>query len=511
MNSNFLKFKRRACGIRIAKSVLAGTAAGLISGGVFLLLSRLAVIGSVPILSLPIGIGAFLAVGAAVYLALRASDKALARRLDADFSLNERVQTMVEHSEADTEMLRLQREDTESALSKIDVRSFKAKRIWIYIVALVLGVCMLVTSLIVPNKRGVSGEEDLPFALSDMQRAGLNELISYVEKSEMEEKYRAGIAAELRALLSDLEKVDRMSAMRAELAETMAYILDITYSSSTSTEILNALWNTSDLYIRYLAKTLDTSTWKSSDWGDYAEKLTEYIEVMLDDGSEDAENVVLTDDETKKTHLIRVLQETARKMDSALIASGIPADDELYAVLARLSAANEPDFKGYLALAENMQSLEYDKCTEKLQTSIDYISEDIYAAISHNRTNELVGEYAMTKLSTLFLVPLPEFERPDFVKNGEDVYGGNDSNSSDKEDENAPSGGGIGEGATFGSKDLVLDPLTGNYVEYGTLIDKYYAVMFEKLENGTYTDAQKQIIKNYFALLYGGIEKEEGN
>ena len=511
MNSNFIKFKRRANGIRAAKSVLAGAAAGLISGGIFLLLSRLAVIDPIPIWALPIGIALFLAVGAALYLLLRVSDKALARKLDEKFSLNERVQTMVEHSNEDTEMILLQREDTESVLSKINVRDFKAQRLWIYIVALVLGVCMLVTAFIVPNKRGMSNDEDLPFALSDMQRAGLNELISYVEKSEMEEEYKLAIVDELRILLSDLEKVDKMSGMRAELAETMAYILDITYNSSSSAEILNALWNTGDLNIRYLAKTLDTSSWKSPDWGDYAEKLTDYIEVMLDDGSESGENTVPTDDATKRIHLIWVLQETARKTDSALRSSGIPSSDALYAVIERLVSANEPNFKGYSLLAESMQSLDYDRCTEKLQTSIDYVSEDIYSAISLNRVNALVGEYTMTKLSTLFIVPLPEFERPDFVKRGEDVLGGSGGSASDDKNENGPSDGGIGEGATFGSKDLVLDPLTGNYVEYGTLIDKYYAIMFEKLDNGSYTDVQKQMIKNYFALLYSGIEKEEGN
>lgn len=511
MNSNFLKFKRRAGSIRIVKSVLAGVAAGLLSGGIFLLLSRLAIIDAVPIISLPIGIGVFLVVGAIVNLVLRVSDKTLARRLDEEFSLHERVQTMIEHSDTDTDMLRLQREDTETALSKIDVRKFKAKRIWIYIVASILGVCMLTTSLVVPNMRGLSNEDDPPFKLSDMQRAGLNELISYVENSGMEEQYRTPIADELRILISDLEKVDRMSGMRIELAETMAYILDITYESSTSTEVLNALWNTSDTYIRYLARALDTSSWRTPDWGDYAEKLTEYIEVLLDDGNGDAENSLSVDDEVKKTHLIWVLEESARKMDSALTASKVPESDELYSVLKRLCSANEAGFKGYSQLAENMKTVSYEKSTEILQSNIDIISEDIYNAISLNRTNAFVGEYAMTKLSTLFLVPLPEFERPDFVKNGESIGGGNANGSTEEEDDgDGPSDGGIGEGATFGSNDLVLDPLTGNYVEYGTLIHDYYDRMTAKLESGSYSEKQKEMIIKYFELLYSGIKKEEG-
>ena len=120
-----------------------------------------------------------------------------------------------------------------------------------------------------------------------------------------------------------------------------------------------------------------------------------------------------------------------------------------------------------------------------------------------------VGEYTITKLSTLFLVPAPEFERPDFVKYNQTI---DDSVKDDNnDDENSGSeGGGVGEGSVFGSNDLVLDPITGEYVEYGTLLDKYYAVVFEKLQNGSYSDEQKKMIENYFALLYGGLKKEEG-
>ena len=56
----------------------------------------------------------------------------------------------------------------------------------------------------------------------------------------------------------------------------------------------------------------------------------------------------------------------------------------------------------------------------------------------------------------------------------------------------------------------MLDPLTGEYVEYGTLLDKYFSVMNSKLENGGYTEQQKEAIKKYFALLYGGMKKDEG-
>lgn len=509
MNSNFLKFKRKASGIRVLKSLLAAAAAGLVLGGAFLILSKLAILSPAPIFALPVAIAAFLLCGGAVYFALRGNDLSLAKRLDEEFALHERVQTMIEHLGSDTEMLEIQREDTEDTLAGIDLRKFKAKRLWIYIIAVLLGAAVLATSIVLPNRRNPDGGYDAPFSLSNMQRAGLGELIAYVEASEMDEQYRIRIADELRSLISELELAERMSDMQACLAESMAYILQITSDSSSSAELLDGLWKSGDVYLKYLARTLETSSWSAPDWGDYAEKLTEYIGVLTGDVAVGDEEAPATEEE-KKQNLAWVLDSSGRKITLALGSSGIPATDPLYATLNKLATASEPSLKGYAALAQSVGALSYDEAKAAVHGTVDGMSNEIYEVISHLRVNAVVGEYTMTKLSTLFLVPLPEFERPDFVRNNESIDGTGSGGGHNNDNENGSSDGGIGEGATFGSKDLVLDPITGNYVEYGTLIDKYYAVMFEKLENGSYTDEQKKMIENYFALLYGGMEKEEG-
>ena len=81
----------------------------------------------------------------------------------------------------------------------------------------------------------------------------------------------------------------------------------------------------------------------------------------------------------------------------------------------------------------------------------------------------------------------------------------------DDESESSGGDGGIGEGATYGSNDIVIDPLTGEPIEYGKLLDKYNAIMYEKLEGDSYTEEQKEAIKKYFDLLWSGLEKKEGN
>ena len=57
----------------------------------------------------------------------------------------------------------------------------------------------------------------------------------------------------------------------------------------------------------------------------------------------------------------------------------------------------------------------------------------------------------------------------------------------------------------------MLDPITGKPIKYVELLDKYNAIMNERLEGDSYTEEQKEAIKKYFDLLYKGVEKKEGN
>ena len=195
-----------------------------------------------------------------------------------------------------------------------------------------------------------------------------------------------------------------------------------------------------------------------------------------------------------------------RKYKIAFEASKIPENDEIYLALQSLFYSEAEGEEGLSLVNEKMNSLDYQQAKEAVTSALYGVYDDMYAAIRQQKINTNTGEYAMTRLSSLFAVPVPEFERPGFVKTGEAVEG-DKGNESEDDEEGGKNNGGIGEGATFGSKDLVLDPLTGNYVEYGTLIETYYGVVNEKLESGSYTEEQKEMILKYFALLYSGIEE----
>ena len=498
MNTSFLKFKRKLMAQRVARSIMFGGAAGMALGGAALFLSKRELVGFEPLISLIIGLGGALLVGLTVFLLGRRSDKSIAEELDTKFGLKARVQTMVEYQAEEGDMFSMQRQDADEQLSNIPLSAYKFKGIWIPILSLVLASAILVGGILTENIRGyIPPEKVEPFALSELQAAGLEELIRYVEGSALEEEYRAPMAEELRSLLAKLRVIDTKPEMVEAMTLSMAHLTEITYESSTATEMLNAIWDSGDVSLRYLAKVLEGGNKSTADWGDFAERLAEYIGILMGD-NETAEGAV-----KGVAKLKWAIDSMSTRLDMVLDSSGLSEDDEMYQAVKNIF---DHQLLGLRKVRAQLDHLDDDGARETLTQSFNLMSEDIFAAVNLNRTNAAVGEYAMTRLAGLFGVPLPGFERPEFVKKNLSVDGGVGSDQED--DKEGAHGGGLGEGITYGANDMVLNPLTGKYVKAGDLLNIYNALMFEKLEGDLYTEEQKQMIKKYFDLLFSGLDEE---
>jgi hypothetical protein len=405
---------------------------------------------------------------------------------------------MLEFEGESGEMLDLQRRDANRSLADVQIEELKIERLWTYITAISVAAAVLITGFFVPNiwKKN----QNPPYRLSQYQEAGVLELIRYVGVSGMEPQYRDVITSELQIMLEELRSVDNENDMRATLARSMAVISAVTYDSSSSTEILNLLWDTRDRYLRYMAKWLDTSA--SYDEGEFAEGLIEYLVILV--GDEESE---LTEEE-RKTAIAAALDGMVRKYEIAFNDTDISEGDAIMTSLDRLFYSEAEGERGLSLINGDISRLDYDQARAEVNSAFYATYEEMYSAILTQKINSNVGEYTMTRLASLFSVPMPEFERPNFVKTGESVEGSNGESDDKNDEDNGNLSGGSGEGAVFGSDDLVLDPLTGKYVKYGELIDTYYGVVYERLENGSYTEEQKEMILKYFALLYSGIEEE---
>lgn len=506
MGENFVKFKNKALKIRLIKSILAGASLGLFVSGLLLLLSKFELLTLKPVFGILIGVGAFILLGGALYLVLYKSDMALAKHLDERFNLDERVETMLQYKDEDSPIHRLQREDTDKRLSEIPLSELKFDRLWIYIVAPIIGVMMLVSSFIFsPIEQPPPEKEEIPFAITEMQIAALEELIAYVGSSEMQSPYREEIMISLDNLLLDIKDVDTVSEKDTLVLGTMQYVMERTDLSSFAVELMAELWRSDVSSVKKFAQAINYYGWpKADEWDKFSSQITTLRTTFIHTDT-------LTDnpDEEKMvSETAALFIKASAGIEAALLASGMPADDLLYKVLLRYAGANEVNedgtrVYGLITLAEYIHTVGYTDAERELDATFTALNGELFKALSQHRENTSTGEYAMKRLSEIFGCTALSLERPNFYE-----YSGPGATTPGN-DEGGGGGGAIGGDTVYGSDDLVLDPDTNTYVEYGTILDKYYAIVFGKIQNGDYTEEEKAAMEKYFNILYAGFGEED--
>ncbi|MBQ7907361.1 MAG: hypothetical protein IJ309_05235 [Clostridia bacterium] len=499
----FERFKNKAFVVWIIKALLVGCGAGFLVAGVLLLLNKLEISpigGAFPWL---IGALVLALAGVGAFFLIKVNDKALAKTLDRQFGLQEKVQTMLVHKDSQGAIYELQRQDANLSLENARGKRLDLKWLWVYIVCFTLGLAMLITSLIFTHvKEEEPPKPEVPFELGQLQEAALNELVAYIEASTMQEPYKTNVKAAVVDLITGLKlsKTEKERDICLDLA--IETILKQTDDSSCALELMTELWACNTATTRALAKALNYYDWPRLDeWDKYTDTAADFRALFIYVAQADTEPT----EEDKVNFLKALLNDTSIKILTSLPKSGLSEEDELYLILVRLANANEVDNAldtktcGLSTLAENIDTLGYTETERSLDDTMLAYNSIIFKALSQHKTNTDTGEYAITRICDLFGYTLPKLERPVLIETS--VDSGDDSSG-------GGGGGAIGGGTTFGSDDLVFDPNTGEYVEYGTILSRYYAIMFGKTEAGVYTEEEKAALEKYFSILQDGFPEE---
>ena len=497
---SFTKLKNKSLGNAITASVLVGLTLGALASGVLLWLFKLDLIAiGVPFIAL-IGIGAFLLSGVGMFFLLHRSDAAIARMLDRRFVLHERVQTMMAYRTREETIYALQREDAEAVVKTIPGRSVKIRFLWLYILCLVLSSLVLVGAVLyTPVEPPPPPVEEVPFEITAIQIAAMEELIEYVNSSAMESPYRENIGLTLSTLLDELKIATTVTERDASVGKALKAIYNETDASSSAVEIIEALWGSRSDTVKHLAEALNYYVWqKGSEWDEYVSGLAD-VRVGYVHPDSTTEN---PDIEKMVADVTALLASDSSDIVVSLTRSGIDPSDALYVAVSQFASA-DGDIKGLSALAALAEELNYTALEGEIDSAFSAVTPILYAALEKSSVNTGTGEYAMRRICDLFEHALPNFERP--------ILRDSSTESGDGGGDDTVSGGlgGIGSGTVFGSDDLVLDPYTDKYVEYGTILDKYYSLMFGKTEDGDYTEEQIAALKKYFEILYGGFEDQD--
>jgi len=493
MGERFLKLKRKAFRIRLLKSILAGAAAFLGCFGALSLLSRYGVLSvGQPLLWASSG-GALAIVWLAAFFLLRTSDKALAKRLDQRFGLQERVQTMLEYQNESDAIHELQRRDADAALERLEDKRVVGRRLWVYALCLLLGAAIFTTSFVLaPPPEPPEEEVSAPFAITQLQIAALEELIRYVNKSEMQSPYRENVAGAVTTLLDELKAATTERERDAALSRAIGVIDAQTDASSAALELINTLWLCDSESAKLLAKALNYYDWPS-------EEAWETFDVQMADFRN---TLVFTTSASEATLLFMTV---GSQLTGALPQSGISAEDGLCVALTRIAAANEENddgshVYGLCTLSAHAELLWDAELQIELDATLAMTGGALFTALSQHAANTGTGEYAITRICELFGRPVPNFERPQFREVSEEEENGESS-------EGGVSGS-VGGDAVFGSDDLVYDPVTNEYVEYGTILERY-AKLYRNWLDGNHTEEEKAAMEKYFDILKGGLKEEE--
>ena len=130
MNESFNKFKKKMLLEAIIKSASISLAVGIISFTVPYLIISIGKINVIKFFWLFLCLGAITLasiVFGILFLILFPRNLKVAKRLDKELDLKQKVQTMIEYENVDTPMTALQREDTINILSNISLKKFVMK------------------------------------------------------------------------------------------------------------------------------------------------------------------------------------------------------------------------------------------------------------------------------------------------------------------------------------------------------------------------------------------------
>ena len=475
MGEGFLKFKRKVHIDAIIKSAVIGLFVGAPIFTVLFILSKRQVIGMHGWLCAVLGIVAALIAGGLAYIFLRPNNKKLAKKLDKELALHEKVQTMVEFKDAEDIMAALQREDTDERLRLQSVSGAKFTRLWMYITAGVLSVAMLVTAFAVPKKKEPE-PVDPPFQMNNWQQIALEDLIEYTQSSGMIENAKSYTVAQLEGLLKTLLDTEYTSEMKQEVISVIVGVDGKVDEVNSYTAIHGALSGSLNDEVVELSGAIAEL--------DVASTTTAFTELRNAFTYAEYKNATETFVGQTRTSLGK---------------SGYNQEDELYAAVEKFLVSLETiakDFDGYDETALNAAL----DGAEGVGGIFGTAADDIHDAIVQQKTNRTVGKYVISELMEIFEISKDEL--PDL--GADEVFVESETGGGQTGDENDKNDGGYGKGEQlFGSNDQIYDPEKG-HVAYGEVLNEYFAKVSEQLVNGTLSEEMQEFINGYYAQLYNG-------
>lgn len=474
MLNSFNKFKKKIQKERLIKSIIFSLSLGLIIFSAPWIYIKLKEITFNLLILGAIGLGVSIITFVILYFIIKPSDYNIAKRIDEQLNLNEKVQTMIEYKDNNDDMACLQREDTLEILSKTPLKNLAMKFSIFLFLILFIACSACVTAIAIPSKEDdVSNDPDiiLPpdpnYDLDNWTTRALLDLIEEVEASTINEGLKSQFVSLLQGLITELEKADKESEMTSlvnNIIEKVKLELD---KVNTNNEVYTVLKESKNYSIMDLAIMINQLK---------VEEVEKCIEnfIPLINGNGDA--ITILDDD--------------------------------FGLLLRKSLL---DTEESLFKALNGFSNELKTCVNELSVNdavIAVVNKNkpiIVNVISKQKENKEMADYIERQLIDIFGLGNDE-EDSNLDDNNDPSNNDSDIDPDELEDNNL---GGYGTGDfNFGSDDAFFDPESGKVV-YGDVVYDYYGEILGKFNEGNMPEELKEIFEKYFDILLG-MKEETG-
>ena len=470
---NFNKFKNKIVLEILLKCIIAGFSIGLIVFSIPLIYLKVKGIEFNVLYLVLIALGVMLLIVGLGYLISKPNKVRIAKRLDKEFKMNEKVQTMVEFENEEGFMIELQRQNTLNILSDISVKSLSMRFSIVLLILLVISCACGVTAFALPS------HEDLPtvetpeptYEVDDWTILAIKNIIDKVKTSTAEDKLKTKYISMLEELIIELEtNIDKESQMKAYVIELIDDILLELDKVNTNNEVFFILKDSDNSLITSLA--VDINLLDVNDIRNHIINISALI-----NGSAEA------------------VTEFNNDFGAVLKASNLDKNDEL--------------FKTLYKLAEDLYAT---RNSDNVRTAVEEVInkniDSIMNVIEIQAENYRIAHYIEFELNSIFGLENNETDSSGDEEDDEQQKNPYEDEDKDK-DENINNSGGLGTGdVLFGSNDQFFDPDKG-VVEYGDVITGYYGEILGKLNEGLLDENLREYFEYYYNMLLGNDKLDE--
>lgn len=521
MGTGFERLKRWYLIDAILKALLVFTSVALLVIATFLIVIDAELLSIKIGYVILIGIGSGLLLGLIVFFVFYSGEKRLAKKLDKRFGLKEKIQTMHEFRQDDGDITELQRANAQEILENTGIKACGLVKVWVcFITVTALVLAYFIASLIIylhedpivpdPDKPpqsgdnpssggvgggegdGAGGEDDEEYeGPTAHQKKELEELIEYVQESQLQETAKEIIVASLNELLSGLDKHNTVG----ELSSHVVSVIIVAHNA------VDAI-NTTHKYGAGVSENAPDIV-RSFCYGVYkidAERVSSSIEEirssLLYQINEETE-----EEELRKKEELETIKDEIEAVKIAFMSvlerSGLAEDTRLYDLTNTLIDAFDD------ALGRKSVAMIALKLVPVLR---DTFKPGVLEILPQEKVNEDVKTEVVEELMRIFNITID-----DLGDDSDKITGSKDEvKEPEKEPTESEEGGSHGEGdKNFKSKDKVVN----NYkfteyeseetqVKYGEVISTYVGSLDEGL-----SDELKALIEEYYKILMSPPEK----